>query len=703
MKSEPLTLCFHTRDAVERDDSSLTFEVPRNSTNATKVALASCEFPMAQWTIEEDWNRMYLNEGIRLDADTSFLDITCRAPKKEQVSLHIQLPLHLNKVLSTSRSGNKLTVECEALHGLWLKDDVPFSPAFASGVSLIGGRNGDAVLSMEDVKQVSPTSFTVSDSKADGAQFLCISTIPSPKVLCEWLSFAMRGVTDAVRLSCRYASDTNQVLIHAAVKAPDTMVQVTSTPLAKMLGVATILLRVSTSETLPCGTAAFWNYVEMPGGHYAPCHRPMSTGQPLRFGPELEMAINRLYFPLGKPEQGSPSPLSPHILLFSDSAGKVYTCTVPCGRYSPHQLCTYLETEMSRVADAENLIFSVSHENDRFVFSCERRDSSGVITPAVFGLLFHHPLSLHSERLGFAAQPLFGSHTYVAPRRTRPLYVDAHGRTLSNLLRVTEMSSQKRFSFHGTSLPPVTGVVVSSDLTKQRAILMRTYVNRLPFAHGFQAGDVVRIGAIPGTSVMSGTGDEMVEVKETAVRFPIGTCSCVVANHPESSNDPCFLALEGVPPLDGLGDTGTCLQVISDPEPWNMCFNCERTLPPHLIGFTARAIQWGVDGSVGNAEGQRLPPFEAPHMHCLDHPDYVLITFSESAGASFEHSFAGETKSLFCKLSLYPLFREERMLPRDTALLQSGMSRFTIRFWNPDFRTPYRFHGAQFSFSLSFI
>ena len=37
--TEVHTICFHTRDAVERDDSSLTFEMPGLRTGAAKVAL----------------------------------------------------------------------------------------------------------------------------------------------------------------------------------------------------------------------------------------------------------------------------------------------------------------------------------------------------------------------------------------------------------------------------------------------------------------------------------------------------------------------------------------------------------------------------------------------------------------------------------------------------------------------------------------
>ena len=67
MPTEVHTICFHTRDAVERDDSKMVFEMPSNRVrdSALKVALGSVEFPMVQRTIEPEWGRLYLNEGLR--------------------------------------------------------------------------------------------------------------------------------------------------------------------------------------------------------------------------------------------------------------------------------------------------------------------------------------------------------------------------------------------------------------------------------------------------------------------------------------------------------------------------------------------------------------------------------------------------------------------------------------------------------------
>ena len=99
-----------------------------------------------------------------------------------------------------------------------------------------------------------------------------------------------------------------------------------------------------------------------------------------------------------------------------------------------------------------------------------------------------------------------------------------------------------------------------------------------------------------------------------------------------------------------------------------------------------------------------LPPFQANAVHSLDHPDYVLLYIEEGKkNLGLQHRSQNNTTTPFAKLVLYPMFREERMLPRDTTLLGSEfLSTFTIKFKNPD-GTPYHFHDVDFSFSLNFI
>ena len=348
------------------------------------------------------------------------------------------------------------------------------------------------------------------------------------------------------------------------------------------------------------------------------------------------------------------------------------------------------------------LTFSVSHFDDRFAFACERADpDAGGVAPAPFGLLWHHPLSVDPERFGFAAQPLTGADTYVAPRRTRVARVDAGDaesprRCASNVVRVAEVAAQKRFSLHGVAPPALVGVLDAASALERP--VLRTHLGGRPFAHGLQAGDVVQLARQPGpAAVADGEGGAERDAPEAPVAWPRGgaPCSCVVLA-PLEGDEVHVLRLDA-PRLAGLADAGACVQVACRAEPWNLCLGRPRSVPEHVLGFPRGAVQWGLDGSVEDAEGRRLPPFVAPHTHCLDHPDYVLMTLSESSGAALEHSYDGENRHVFCKLSLYPLFREERMLPRDTSLLRGNLSRFTLAFWNPDLRTPYRFHGAEFS------
>lgn len=702
MPAEIATICFHTRDAVQREGSSFTFDMPsdRLRNPAAKVALASCEFPMVQWTVEEGWNRFYMNEGVPIDVERSVLRVALQSPSSgDGVVREIHLPCRINRVKSES-SG---TFRFEHPHGLFSSDGVPLRPAFQHGVTLIGGRHGDRRLlhPSEVLPGKDANTLRISRGAGEGCTALLVSTIPSPRHLCEWMTAAsaatLSPIHDDPKLSFAYDPKEDRVRL-TVVGKEGRMVRILHTPLATMCGLSTVTQRLPSSapyEWPSQPTVGLWDYVEMPSGFYAPCHRPMCTGQPLRFSSELEAAVNRLYFPLV-------APTSPHRIVFADPEGRLLTSSIPSGRYTPRQLCLYLEHEMTKAATPLNpgIAFAVDHEEDRFIFSCERKGDDGIVRPATFELLFHHPMSIEASRLGFASQPYAGSHTYVAGDSTRVATVGPDGRTVSNIVRVNDVGSQKRFQFHCTHPPPMIGVV--SEGGGGGTLRLRTHVNKLPFAHGFQTGDVVRVSVCGATKVTavdaSGTlGD--VDVRGTAAVVP-AECSCLVI---EDVSDPCVLCVRA-PALDGLRDAGTAVNIVSHVEPWNLCFCRERSIPGSLVGFPDAAVQWGVDGSVGDGSGVVLmPPFVAPHSHCLDHPDYVLMTFSESSGASLEHSYAGESKMIFCKLSLYPLFREERMLPRDTSLLGTNLSRFTIAFWNPDMRTPYEFHGAQFSFSLAFI
>lgn len=684
------TVCFHTRDAVRQEagGASFTFRMPSTKMreDAQKVVLASCEFPMTQWTIEEDpvaWNRMWFNEGVVVDEEHAFLTLQWKLGdmRREAEPVEVRVPLCKTAVKLVSSAATELTFESTTPHGL---------EGFRGTLRLVGAPRGDAV--RKTWKVLTSHRFTV-PCGADGADRATALLLPphaSPHALCEVLQRATAAALPdpaPFRLSFRYDASHDRVLVTGSATQKGTIARFLPTPLLRLCGVSMAPVRFHGERVdvvWPCEETSFWDHTTIPPGFYGPCHRPMCVGQPSRIQTELEASMNRFYFPLQKEEDE-------HLLLFTDPSGRILSCQIYNGRYTPHVLCRHLEAGMTLAAAEHDphVFFSVYlKDDDRFVFTCERRVASGAVTPAAFGILFHHPMCVDAARFGFAPQPLTGAHTYVAPARTRAACV--RGRYPRNMVRVGETVGQKRFDVHATAMPAMVAVATGDGSPR-----FQTYVNRMPFAHGLQVDDPVRL--TPHEAVTLRRDGRDLDARETVAKLP-DECTCFVARVVDA------LTVElALPSLSGLADAGTCVQLSSDVQPFNLNFCKAKSIPAAALGFDSKVVQWGVDGSVSDGDGCMAPPFLAPHTHCLDHPDYVLMTFSESSNASFEHISDGESKQIFCKLSLYPLFREERMLPRDTTLMRNNLNEFTIAFWNPDMRTPYNFHGAQFSFSLSFV
>ena len=444
--------------------------------DSVKVALASCEFPMVQWTIEQDWCRLWMNEGIRLTPENNYMDLVSKAPGETEpdVPVRLRLPPRLNRIQRIVRCAGEYVVECEEEHGLAA---MTFGP-----VRLVGSSGGDAVFDFSSVTVVSNHKFRVNmehtNSRAEGARYVYVPTIPSHRHLCDSLTAAARtSLPEGLKMVFQYDGSKDHVVVTYVVPVPGTLLRILPSPLATLCGLSTFPVRcVGYSHTCPCEQTRLWDFVEMPPGFYAPCHRPMCVGQPLRFGPELESAVNRFYFPLGGGATANGGDGS-HMLVFSDPDGHILSCVIPSGRYSPASLARHFESTMTDAASnlSTGVSFSVFvNETSRFVFACERR-VDGKYKPAVFSLLFNHPLCIDGTRLGFDTQPAGGSSTYVAPRPTKVLYTEpTQNRTVANIVRVSEISSQKRFRIHAAPPPPMVGVFVRPPPGQNSLVFMKT-------------------------------------------------------------------------------------------------------------------------------------------------------------------------------------------------------------------------------------
>ena len=71
------TICMRTEDGenIREGEYKMKLAGANPRLPAVKLALGSLEFPIVQYTIEEDWSRLYFNEGFKIKEETSFLRI----------------------------------------------------------------------------------------------------------------------------------------------------------------------------------------------------------------------------------------------------------------------------------------------------------------------------------------------------------------------------------------------------------------------------------------------------------------------------------------------------------------------------------------------------------------------------------------------------------------------------------------------------
>jgi hypothetical protein len=704
MPTETLTHCFSTRDAVERGDGYATFEFKGSRNGAQKVMLGSLEFPMVQWTIEAEWSRIYTSESLRVAPDGRELTF------QNDCELTLTLPVTLNACkLSRALPSCDVAVVCEHPHGL-----------FAGGVALDDALRRCKLLSTPcgDVHVHSHTLLYVDERTfvIQGIRDACglTSTVEpailhcplydSPHDVCAVLNeiaSKTAAATVGVDLVFSYDARADRVGLRARPRSARTsqLLTLLASPLQCVLGLAPITCRLA--ERWPSQGTQIWDYFEVEPGFYTPCHRPMSIGPPNRLTDTVESTANRMYFPILQGEGVERF----HLLVFADPKGSIFRSRILPGHYAPEALAVHVQRGMMGAVEGLDIVFEVRYEDERFVFTCACKHR-GTLVPTPFSIYFHHPQSIDPKRLGFPPTLLTGECTYRSaspvriPRRpvsgtmkafseARSAPESAQRAPMRNLLRLSDVPAQKRFRFSATTTPNLVGVIVKHA---EGATTVVTYVNREPFSHGLVVGDVVRLSAYkeprpPGdadyTPLAAETDGELPNVISAVVLDTNGVAELTVST-------PALALFKTI--RSGL----TIQPVLS---PWCMHFGRERSVPAHALGFEPRAYCTGADGET---EPSRAPPFLAPFVHSLDHPDYVLLTLTNTVSGSIDHCYGGNVKNVFAKLVLYPLFREERMLPRDAPTLGPSAGRFTIGIFNPD-GTRYKFHGAHFSFSLNFL
>lgn len=776
------TICMQTKDSLRRGEGDFVLKLAGDAprAQASKVQLGSLEFPIVQWTVEEEWSRLYHSEGFRLHPDARKIQIEeerilpdgvddgsvtvlpdgggdgrndeeMEGRRRDHMrrTTTILLPLYLNPIQRWSPfspGGEKeegwYKVSCAFEHGLWTEEG---SSCLLSAIrwsdaevvcSAAGRLSLNERMRAGCLRYLSPTDFAVRvhcGSDLVGSRgYVYVPTIPSPSLLCELVSFPLsRSKTTMGRYRVEYDPSSNTASL-LSDRFPSSSTRsggegvdglrftLVSGGLSSLLGYPSSHSRSFSPREdsfgrkddlplrLPSEPFPGWGFSRLRPGWYGPSHRSMNTGQPLHICKEVELSLNPFYFPIDeRTPNGFPTA---HFFVFSDPAGCTQICPLLSGRYTSSSLASYLETRMTALSSVPDTVFSVDAQEEegggmgRFVFTCEVRDESGGVHPAPFCLLFNHPLQFAAERIGFRPIAYHGQSSYtssfpvggVASSSSRHPSVQTGG----NVYRFAETSHEKRFELHASPIAPLTGRVESYDVGSC-LLTVRTFASSLPFVHGFRVGDVVRIAPCKRTTLLldeEGGGWGEREVSSCPLASDWGRSGVVS----ESGHQIVTLRVRSTP---GLSDCcGMCLQINVDPEPINLCFGLlPRSIKPEMLGYRTGAVQWGLDGSVDAGGDWLVPPLSAPFIHCLDHPDYVLLYLQEGKqSTTLQHGSGSNATAPFAKIVLYPLLREERMLPRDTSLLCESLNQFTLSVRNPD-GTPYHFHGAEFSFSLNFV
>jgi len=746
------TICMQTSDAIKKGEGEFVMQLAGDNPrlNAVKLALGSLELPIVQWTIEEDWCLMYFSEGYRLSASSSWLRVKEKSDHEENV-IQVHVPLYLNKIINIRSMGSGyFAIKTEYPHGLYVDGKRCIASAINWGdIEIICSSMGKvSITKMSESKQVDYLSehevMVKGDSEVleDGDfGYLYMPSIPSPQALCDLLTFALQYSSSLGSYYLSYDASENRISLSSS-RYPENsetlFYKLMGCELARLLGypseehfktfykkkggddldlsrVRFDFQSVQTDPPLQLPSEVFpgWMCVKLCPGWYSPAHRPMCIGAPLRITTEVENAFNKLYFSI--PERIPKGHATSHFLVFSDASGVQYLCPIYAGKYTPETICAFLEDEMTRLANKNisNIQFSVIYDysTHKFTFSCEMKKNNLVIS-VPFCLMFNHPASIDSQKFGFPSTCLKGSDIYTSSEVYIP-YMRWSNRCHTNTYRISEVGHQKCFMMETTPLSSMTGLIKSFDADSSELIIM-TYAGQLPYVNGLQTGDVVTL--LPTTTtelfVYSDENDtwSTSEFKACPLAFTLGKNAIVsdFGSIKQSASIASLLAtyikvrVKSSVNLESV--IGCVVTIATENEPFNLCFGgLPRSVTPKLFGFGKGAIQWGIDGylSSGNL---RIPPFVAKGVHSLDHPDYVLLYIEEGKkNVSLQHRQDNSTTTPFAKLVLYPMFREERMLPRDTTLLGSEyLSTFTLRFKNPD-GTAYHFHNVDFSFSLNFI
>ena len=326
--------------------------------------VGSLQFPTTQYSIEHEWSNLYFNEGFH--TTTKNISLHMRAIYQsvdDTQDIFINLPIRTNPIIKwrVDKSRSLLLITLKHPHGLWSNNNTHciVDDVWWNSVLLIGSPLGTVSLGTETrLYYESATTFGIMmdpgreesisigvNDVAPRAGYLYFPDFPNVYEVYNMLTICGRGSHNDISMTFEYNSRKNKPKVIIRTMSSTYKFCLFPTELGQLLGFGSSdrfeKIEPSSSLNLTTEICGMWNAVALSPGWYVPSHRPMLSGQPKPFAPEVESVMNRLNFPL--PERVAESSMTAYYLVFVDPSGATLFCPVPCGKYTPNSVCSLLE------------------------------------------------------------------------------------------------------------------------------------------------------------------------------------------------------------------------------------------------------------------------------------------------------------------------------------------------------------------------
>jgi hypothetical protein len=369
-----------TQTYPESNDFFLPIPIQGVKKNVLQISLGSLELPLAQYTVEAEWRKLYLDEGFPIDIDPAnpqvnsearaTITIVSATPGGTRIELKLLArlnPITCVQAAGPNRFGFTTGLFRHALEGLssWPGPD----PIRIIGTTATA--DVDQILTPQRVEVVNEgffyATFTTTAPTPGGLTcsppnltdplvvgYVYCPPIATPLALAQYLNGLLRQlevtVPEASRFSFQLATDGRFVLLDTVpgdIRNWKILVQGIDS-LAGQMGFTSTAFLNSSDVSLFLGSFvapdAFGALVSGSAFQW-PTYLSIT---PANYGPdtlkgETELQLNRYNF------DGccASNPSNASRFTFSDSCGICYTVPIPFGKYVPDVLAAYLQDQMN--------------------------------------------------------------------------------------------------------------------------------------------------------------------------------------------------------------------------------------------------------------------------------------------------------------------------------------------------------------------